>query len=205
MSRRYWTEPGFGLFVPALEVAGVPNPEPGVTKVGMGLCGTDAPVTLPAPPLLICTLPATFPVPIELAFALMVIDPGTIGAMKLTDGEFTPVPIDPWPLAGPPSPVALVFSEVLLVPTGGGVGVARLIAWPEIGLVCARARCPPQRSIIKTAERKRVDFISTRETNLLSPPRQLRKKVRPRRLELLTRGLEIRCSVQLSYGRSCVW
>jgi hypothetical protein len=26
---------------------------------------------------------------------------------------------------------------------------------------------------------------------------------RPRRLELLTHGLEIRCSIRLSYGRNC--
>ena len=63
---RYCTDPGFGFgaVTPAFTV--VPSPVPGVTYVGIGLTVTGVPVTLPGPPLLICTLPATFPAPAEL-------------------------------------------------------------------------------------------------------------------------------------------
>jgi hypothetical protein len=108
----------------------------------MGFVGTGAPVTLPGPPLLICALPATLPVPAELALLLIVIAPGTIGATVLTGGTLTPVPIDPWPFVTPP-PVRLEFKAVLAVPTGPGVGVATLTACPE-ALVCPNAARPPK-------------------------------------------------------------
>jgi hypothetical protein len=66
-----------------------------VTYVGIGLTGVVTPVTVPDPPLLIWTLPATFPVPTELPALLMVMAPGTIGEVADDAGTFTPVPIDP--------------------------------------------------------------------------------------------------------------
>lgn len=72
-------------------------------------------------------LPARLPVPTELALLLMTTAPGTMGAAALLAGAWTPVPMEPWPLAGP-APVRLVFKAVLAVPTGPGVDVATLTA-----------------------------------------------------------------------------
>jgi len=133
--------------VPAL--APVPRPVPGVTYVGMGLVVVGAPVTLPAPPLLIWTLPATLPLPTELALLLIVIAPGTIGGAALTGGMLTPAPIDPWPFTTPP-PVRLEFKDVLAVPTGPGVGVATLTAWPEALVWAEAAQMPLARAAMQT-------------------------------------------------------
>jgi hypothetical protein len=104
---------------------------------------------------LTCTLPATFPVPTELALLLITTAPGTIGATSLGCGTFTPVPIVPFP-ATMPVLIILEPTAVLAVPTGGGVGVATLTACPE-ALVCADA-CPANISTPKSAQKKIVPF-----------------------------------------------
>jgi hypothetical protein len=109
--------------------------------VGTVLVGVGAPVTLPAPPLLICEVPARFDVPIEFALLLITTAPGTMGETSLICGTLTPVPIDPFPFLGPP-PVSTELSAVLAVPTGPGVGVATLTACPE-ELVCPEAEQSP--------------------------------------------------------------
>jgi hypothetical protein len=126
----------------------------------MGLVGVGAPVTLPAPPLLIWTLPATLPVPTELALLLMVIEPGTIGGTALTGvvPVLTPVPMDPWPLVTPP-PVRLEFNAVLEVPEGAGVGVGTTTACPDVALVCAEAVRTPKVAAMAATQRKRNGFI----------------------------------------------
>jgi hypothetical protein len=108
----------------------------------MGLTGVGAPVTLPAPPLLICTLPATFPEPSDVALPLIVTAPGTIGAVTLEAAAFTPVPIVPCPYTTPATVLVLVAIAVLAVPVGPGVGVATLTACPEL-LVCPDAEQSP--------------------------------------------------------------
>ena len=119
-----------------------------------------APLTLPAPPLLIWTLPATLPVPMELALLLMMIEPGVVGGTALTGvvAVLTPVPMEPWPLAGPP-PVRLELRAVLDVPAGPGVGVGTLTAWPVVALVWAEAVRSPKPSAKATAQRRRKNFI----------------------------------------------
>ncbi len=129
----------------------------------MGLMGTGAPVTLPGPPLLNWTLPATFPVPWEFALLLMVTAPGTIGGTALaapTWGTLTPVPMDPWPWVTPP-PVRLEFSAVLEVPTGPGVGVGTMMGrpdafvWPEAALTPK----PAKRAAMKTRIGNFMKFV----------------------------------------------
>ena len=177
--------------------------------MGMGLMGTGAPVTLPAPTLLIWTLPATLPVPMELALLLMVMEPGVMGGTALMGGTvLTPVPMDPWPVAGPPT-VMPEFNAVLEVPEGPGVGVGTLIAWPEMGLVWAEAEQKPKARA--AVQRSRKSFIErwlycTRRRRGINREglEELEKQfeARPAGFEPTTVGLEIRCSIRLSYGRN---
>jgi hypothetical protein len=164
----------------------------------MGLIGIGAPVTLPGPPLLICTLPATFPVPWELALLLMVTAPGTMGGAELAApawGTFTPVPIVPCPWITPP-PVRLELSAVLAVPDGPGVGVGTTIArpepvvWPEAAL----NPNPARRAATKTRIENLMGRMLDADRNAKPAPVQPRRsgKVRPAGFEPTTGGLESR-------------
>ena len=124
------------------------------------LVGVGAPVTVPAPPLLICEVPARFEVPIEFALLLMTTAPGTIGETALTCGTFTPVPIVPFPLRTPP-PVSTELSAVLAAPTGPGVGVATLTACPD-ELVCPEAEQSPNPAMAAALQRRIESFIKNR-------------------------------------------
>jgi len=80
-----------------------------------------------------------------------------MGGTALTGGIWTPVPMDPLPLATPP-PVRLELRAVLAVPTGPGVGVATMTAWPE-ALVWAEAERVPKPAAKPAMQRRMRSFI----------------------------------------------